>query len=240
MADDPQLSVPLTSPNDGNGVVLLIEDNAVILDMNTKVLEKDGYNVLTAETLAAAREVLSLESPDVIVLDIMLPDGDGVDFMPELRELTAAPVLFLTAKDKAEERLVGFSAGGVAYISKPYDIEEFRLRIRNFMSLMRAFEAPASVITLGSIKIDLVGHRALLNGVDMGLPPKEFAMLILFIQNFDTVLDTTFIYEKIWGHPMHDDTYSVKKAVSRLRLKLDESDFIITTHRGTGYCLCKE
>jgi len=116
-------------------VVLLLEDNAKILDINRRMLEKDGLVVLTAESIEQARERIKIIVPDVAVLDIMLPDGSGLDFLDELREVCDAPVLFLTAKAKKTDVLAGLSAGGNDYITKPYDIDEFRMRVLNFLSL---------------------------------------------------------------------------------------------------------
>ena len=222
------------------GVVLLVEDNVDILAANMQVLAHDGYTVLTATTLAGARELLKTSSPNVIVLDVMLPDGDGLEFMTELRGYSNAPVLFLTAKDKPEDRLSGLLAGGNDYIAKPYDIAEFRLRVGNFISLLRSAQNTTADLTLGSIKLDMVAQQAFMNGENMNLTPKEFALLHLLVKNKDTVLSVEYLYEKVWGQPMYGDTYSVKKAVSKLRAKLDGSKLAISTHRGSGYCLCRE
>lgn len=222
-----------------SGLVLLVEDNLSILDANSQILAHDGYTVLAASTLAGARELLKKTTPDVIVLDVMLPDGDGLDFMPELRRASSAPVLFLTAKDKAEERMAGLVAGGNDYITKPYDIREFRVRVKNFISLLRETQKSTSNITIGSLMLDTVAQIAFLNGENLWLSPKEFALLNLLAKNKNSVLSTEFLYERAWGQPMCGDTYSVKKAVSKLRAKLENSEFAISTHRGSGYCLCK-
>jgi len=104
---------PRLRVNEGsNGVVLLLEDNTKILDINRRILEKDGLLVLTAESIAQARERIKITIPDVAVLDIMLPDGSGLDFLDELREVCDAPVLFLSAKAKRADVLAGLKAGG--------------------------------------------------------------------------------------------------------------------------------
>jgi len=118
------------------GIVLLVEDNPKILDINRRMLEKDGYIVLTAKTIEEARERIKIVLPDVAVLDITLPDGNGLDFLSELREVSNAPVLFLTAKTERADVLAGLTAGGNDYITKPYDIDEFRARVMGFMRLM--------------------------------------------------------------------------------------------------------
>jgi DNA-binding response OmpR family regulator len=118
------------------GIVLLLEDNPKILDINRRMLEKEGLMVLAAKTVAEARERIKIAIPDAAVLDIMLPDGSGLDFLSELRNVCDAPALFLTAKTEREDVLAGLTAGGNDYISKPYDIDEFRARVMGFLRLV--------------------------------------------------------------------------------------------------------
>ncbi len=117
-------------------IVLLLEDNVQILDLNRRMLEEEGLMVLTAKTIAEARECLKIAVPDVAVLDIMLPDGSGIDFLAELRLVCDAPVLFLTAKTEQDDILKGLAVGGNDYITKPYDIDEFCMRVTGFLRLM--------------------------------------------------------------------------------------------------------
>jgi DNA-binding NarL/FixJ family response regulator len=144
------------------GIVLLLEDNEKILDINRRMLEKDGLVALTAQTIAQARERIKIAVPDVAVLDIMLPDGSGLDFLEELREVCDAPVLFLTAKAKRADVLAGLTAGGNDYITKPYDIDEFRMRVKNFLRLSRGKPRPItckrSAEAEGSVSIKLHRH----------------------------------------------------------------------------------
>jgi len=152
-----------------NGVVLLLEDNAKILDINRRILEKDGIVVLTAESIEQARERIKITVPDVAVLDIMLPDGSGLDFLDELREVCDAPVLFLTAKAKKADVLAGLKAGGNDYITKPYDIDEFRMRVINFLRLSdssktRHIPLPtASILTGKEFIVAMLASRGMLN-----------------------------------------------------------------------------
>jgi len=151
------------------GVVLLLEDNAKILDINRRMLEKDGLVVLTAETIAQARERLKIAVPDVAVLDIMLPDGSGLDFLDELREICDAPVLFLTAKAKRADVLAGLRAGGNDYITKPYDIDEFRMRVTNFIRLSGSAKSSRGVLpanpllTEKELVVAMLAARGLIN-----------------------------------------------------------------------------
>ena len=221
------------------GVILLVEDNINILHSNRRILEHGGLTVLTAETLREAREHLKTGTPDVVVLDIMLPDGDGLEFMRELRESCSAPVLFLTAKDSPDEKLAGLCAGGNDYITKPYDIKEFRQRVLNFLALVRMNNRPGANLSRGSIKLDVAAQRGFLNGQDMVLSPKEFALLYLFVEREGEALSAETLYEKVWQAPMNKDDRAVRFQVSQLRAKLDGSGYTIGNKRGEGYCFEK-
>jgi DNA-binding response OmpR family regulator len=123
-----------------NGIVLLLEDNQKILDINRKMLEDEGIMVLTATTIAMARSRVKCVIPDVVVLDIMLPDGSGLDFLAELRQTCDVPALFLTAKAERADIIAGLTAGGNDYITKPYDIDEFCARVTGFLRLTGAIK----------------------------------------------------------------------------------------------------
>ena len=216
-----------------NGVILLVEDNLKILDANRRIFEEYGYTILMAETLQQARKHLITTEPDVVVLDVMLPDGNGFDFLCELRETCAAPVLFLTAKDEREDKLRGLRAGGNDYITKPYDIDELRERVVNFHHFARRLPPR---LKLGELELDTAASMAFVFGKDLALSPKEFALLRLFVQKEGTILSAEYLYEKVWKAPLTNDTQAVRATVSRLRTKLTDSGYTITSLRNEGYC----
>jgi len=153
-----------------DGIVLLLEDNIKILDLNRRMLEKEGLMVLVAKTVAEARERIKLAIPDVAVLDIMLPDGSGLDFLSELRQTGGnVPVLFLTAKTERADVLAGLTAGGNDYISKPYDIDEFRARIMGFIRLVNsgktkpALSKSASLLSVSELSVALFAVKGMSN-----------------------------------------------------------------------------
>ena len=126
-----------------NGIILLVEDNPRILDINRRILENEGIMVLTARNIDEARKHISSTRPDITVLDIMLPDGSGIDFLSELQAAYDTPsnpvcALFLTAKTEHADILTGLSAGGYDYMTKPYDINEFRMRVLGFLRLVKS------------------------------------------------------------------------------------------------------
>ena len=222
------------------GIILLVDDYEPILEANQLALKEDGHTCIPAKSLAEARDMLKAVQPDVIVLDIIMPDGNGLDFLQEIRQISDAPVLFLTSKDSPEDQIAGLMAGGNDYITKPYDFAQFRSRVRNFVALRHKIRQAAENITVNELTLNLNLRQAFLSGEDMRLSPKEFALLHLFVTNEEKVLSTQFLYEKVWGQNMGDDSGAVKTAISRLRIKLDETDFSIVSQRGAGYSFYKD
>lgn len=221
-------------------VILLVEDNPDILWANHAVFTSMGYAVVTAKRLSEARKSLAETPPDAIVLDILLPDGNGLDFMREIREVTDAPVLMLTALTEKDDRLAGLRAGGDDYIAKPYDIDELAERVNAFLRREKMHrERPARELVKGPLRLDTASDRAYLGGMDLMLAPKEFLLLALLARSEDKILTSQYLYETVWKSPMLDDTQAVKKAVSRLRSKLADSGFTISVYRGEGYCFEK-
>ena len=220
---------------DTKAIILLVEDNIAILEANRRILSKAGYKIHAAKTLTEARNALREAPPDAIVLDILLPDGNGLDFIAEIRKMTTAPVLLLTSLTEKEERLEGLRAGGDDYITKPYDMEELRERVAAFLRRDAMLRRTEPSVTLGSLELNVVSSKAFLDDKDLLLTQKEFALLLLLVQNESAVMQANTIYEKVWNQPMLEDTNAIKIAVSRLRKKLEKTEFCIKNLRGEGY-----
>lgn len=219
-----------------SGVILLVEDDKNILRTNRRILEREGFTVLCAETLAGARKQFAAARPDVLVLDIMLPDGSGLDFCEEIRGGLTAPVLFLTALDEEDSVIQGLTAGGSDYITKPYKVEELTARIKAQLLLARRNRAAQEKsVVRGPLTLDLTAQRAYLRGRDMLLAQKEFALLLYLMKHENEGIERQALYETVWRQPMADDDSAVKNAVYRLRKKLEGSGFTITARRGEGY-----
>ena len=226
---------------DMTGIILLVEDYKKILDANKRVLEARGHTVLCAETLSQARELLQTQRPDLAVLDIMLPDGDGLSFFKEMREgqdapLGGVPVIFLTGKTEDTEILAGLEAGGNDYITKPYKIAEFCARVQTHLrwQLSKREEVP-QMITRGPLSINPVARRAYLNGEDLNLQPKPFGLLLLLVQNENRAFSATELYDAVWDLQMGKDSQALRSAIYEIRSQLDGSGFCISYNRGTGY-----
>lgn len=206
--------------------VLIIEDNENILEINSEALKMDGYEVLTAKTLELARAALASSLPDVIILDIMMPDGSGVDFCEEIRRKTAAPIIFLTCLSEKEDIIKGLAKGGDDYMTKPYHIEELIVRIESHLRRIHIdWENQPRVIRHGPLTLDITAECAYLEGEDILLKPKEFHLLTFFVKNASKEFTAEQLYKAIWGMASNDDTRTVKSHISQLRrkLKMDEA-----------------
>lgn len=218
--------------------VLLVEDNKQLNQINQRVLDRAGYRVLTALCLADARECMAIGIPDIILLDIMLPDGDGVAFCQEIRQQTAAPILFLTSVSGYEQTLAGLEAGGDDYLNKPFDLEMLLAKVGAFLrrdEIAKRVRQQPGRIERGSLKLELAGNRATVGDVDLLLTQKEFALLLYFVRHEGELLPSATIYEEVWRQPMVNNVATLKNTTSRLRKKLAGSGFYIVAERGAGY-----
>ena len=215
-----------------NATILLVEDNPHYLKINRELLSSKGYKVLEADTLAKGRKMFLLETPALIILDIMLPDGDGIMLCEELREGSDVPILFLSAKKADSDVIAGFEAGGDDYLPKPYSLNVLLMRIEAL--LRRTLQVPEALIK-GVLTLDPLAGQAFLCGVDLLLSQKEFSILLLFFQNEDKIISADHIFEKVWKAPLGEDKNTLQALISNLRKKIKKSGYGIITRRGQGY-----
>lgn len=221
-------------------VILMVEDNEHVRALNCSVLERADYRVLTAKSLAETRRILAGKPGiSLVVLDILLPDGNGLAFISELRQSTQAPVLLLSSRRDYEDIVNGLTGGADDYMTKPYRIEELLARI---VGLLRRREAmcPPAEVARGPLVMDTVAQRGFLFDRDMLLQPREYAILLFLIQNEGRGISAEQLYEAVWKLPAAGNAGAVRTAVSRLRRKLAGSGYTITSGRGSGYCFEKE
>jgi len=219
--------------------ILLVEDNVEIQLVNSNMLQRrGGYNVYLAMNLEEAREIVATTDLDIILLDIMLPDGSGLDFLKALKQDKNIPVLILSALGKIEDKIKGLEAGGNGYLSKPYDNHELLLTIE---SLLQLKEQMPNTITKGALTLRVNSNQAFVNGVDLRLSKDiEFSLLNIFVKYENKVLSPEFLYQEVWGQPMKGNDSAIRKALNRLRPKLEKSGYTITTEHGKGYRFEKE
>lgn len=218
--------------------LLCVEDDKTILKNNCEFFGKHGYRVLAVESLAGAREYLSKETPDAVLLDIMLPDGNGLDLLSDLRAAGSKfPIIMLTAWGEPKDVSKGYRLGASAYLSKPFDYGAVLAAVEG---LFHNAEQVPETIKKGSLTLNMTSMTALLNDEDILLSQKEFALLLLFVRNEGKTMSAEYLYEKIWNSTMNDDTQAVKSAISRLRKRLTGSGYTIFTQRYEGYIFERE
>jgi DNA-binding response OmpR family regulator len=222
-----------------NGVkILCVEDNKKVQAFNQFQFAELGFDVATAFTLAEARESLQRESPQLIILDINMPDGDGRDFLKELRAsdsvLAKLPVLMLTGYGKDSDVVAGFESGANDYLAKPYSFQVLLMRTKE---LLRRAEQTSDIVTRGGLTLDRAANRAEWDGTDMLLTPKEFQILLVLTQNEGVTLSVEQIYEKIWKTPIAGEKRAFRKQISNLRVKLEAGScgYVLNTVYSEGY-----
>jgi len=220
-----------------SGYLLLVEDEPLVQMNNKKILQRRGYLLKQAFSLAEARAIIAEDAPRAIVLDIMLPDGSGLDLLSELRQTSHVPVLLLTAMGTSQDIIRGLEAGGDDYLTKPYDLAVFLMRVE---ALLRRSSLVPDTLEMGALKLDPASGKAYIGGEDLILPQKEYALLQQFVQYPEKIISADNLYEKVWGQEMLDDDKSLKVAISKLRTKLAGSGYTITASRGEGYYLERE
>jgi DNA-binding response OmpR family regulator len=224
--------------------VLLVEDNKQLNDANRRYLELAGYEVETAFFVSEARKKLVTFEPDVILLDVMLPDGDGVEFCKEIYGKTDAMIIFLTAKAAEEDTVRGLNAGGHVYLTKPYSPKVMLSYVERAVRIKKTnSEKLPEYVTHGKLAMNLPSVIALWDGVDLLLSVKEFAILLLLVQNHGKVLSAQTLYETVWKAPLINDKNTLWRHISSLKQKLINlagNKVEIVSERGAGYMIWVE
>ncbi|MDR1080415.1 MAG: response regulator transcription factor [Deltaproteobacteria bacterium] len=201
--------------------ILLVEDDESVLAGNAAMLRRRSYFVIEAADAAGALSALSEGIvPDAAVIDILLPDGNGLDLIAEIRKTADVPVLLLTGLAAPENVVEGLSRGGDDYLTKPYDFSVFAARIE---ALLRRTRGVPGAVKAGALSFDMVAGRASLRGRELGLSPKEFAVLLMLARNGRRPVSAGSLYGAIWGGEFEYGSGAVKTVVSRLRRKLGDS-----------------
>ncbi|MDM4722526.1 response regulator transcription factor [Micromonospora sp. WMMA1363] len=221
--------------------ILVVDDQPNIVDMLTTVLEFHGFLVSTAATAAQARALVEAERPDLVVLDVLLPDGDGFELCRQLRaDGHRFGIVFLTARDARRDMVSGLTFGGDDYVTKPFAMDELLARIRAVLRRVGAAEpgSASPVLRHADLELDedtLMVHRA---GRPVPLSPTEFKLLRYLMSNAGRVLSRTQILEAVWSYDFRGESNVVDTYIGYLRRKLDPlGEPLIVTHRGFGYAL---
>ena len=215
-----------------SATVLLVEDNPHTMKINRTALTRHGYRVIEAKTLSCGRDLFDKEKPNLIILDIMLPDGNGLRLCEELRGDSNVPILFLTALGQDNNIVEGLKAGGDDYLPKSYGLEVLITRVE---ALLRRANIVPDTLTKGNLTIKILSNEVFINGEKQRLAQNEFSLLLLLAQNENRLFSAESLYEQVWGQPMANDTTALKNAIYRLRKALGSSGFTIAFERGIGY-----
>lgn len=218
--------------------ILFIDDEQPIRKLLGHILSTEGYAIFEADSVKAGLAAASLNSPDVILLDLGLPDGSGEDVLRKLREWTKAPIIILTANKADDEKVKLLDLGADDYLVKPFHAPELLARIRVALRHLKK-DSSNPVITLGDLTIDLSGHLVKVKGVEVKLTSKEYEFLKILAKNAGKIVTQTQILTEIWGPNNENNSHYLRVYVAQLRKKVEEplGQKIIVTESGIGYRL---
>ncbi|WP_410640327.1 response regulator transcription factor [Amycolatopsis sp. lyj-346] len=221
--------------------LLVVDDEATVRELLSAALRFAGFRVTSAATAGEAVAAAVAEPPDLVLLDVMLPDMDGFEVVRRLRERHSGhgapvPVLFLTARDRQSDKVTGLSLGADDYVTKPFDLAELIARIRAI--LRRTAGHPADVLTVGPLALDAEGHQVTRAGQVVRLSATEFRLLRYLMENAGRVVSKAQILDRVWRDDFGGDAGIVDTYISYLRRKIDtgEPKLLHTVH-GVGYVL---
>ena len=228
--------------------ILLVDDNPDILEMLKNILARRGFqNVRTASDCRSARLAFDEYAPQMVILDIMLPDGDGFSLMRDFRLACDSPVLFLSAKDEDNDRLLGLGLGADDYITKPFNPLEVVARVKTQLRRYRNYNMLAEKKPAGTEEYDIRGlcinrhtHKCFLYGKELSLTPTEFSILWYLCEHQGTVVPSEELFEAVWGEKYLHNNNTVMAHIGRLREKMNDSakkaKFIVNRW-GVGYII---
>ena len=216
--------------------VLVVEDEASIASFVAAYLKNAGFNVKTTASGNEALRLVESEKPDLVVLDLMLPDLDGVEVCKRIRQSSDLPVLMLTARDEDVDKIIGLEVGADDYLTKPFNPRELVARVKSILrrSVPERRELQTRQITHGKLEIDAGRREVQVDGEEVQLAPKEFDLLWELLDHRGLVLTRDQLLERVWGYTFAGDTRTVDVHVRQLRRKLGEASPIVTVW-GVGY-----
>jgi DNA-binding response OmpR family regulator len=216
--------------------VLVVEDEASIASFVAAYLKNAGFNVRTTASGNEALRLVESEKPELVVLDLMLPDLDGVEVCKRIRQNTDMPVLMLTARDEDVDKIIGLEVGADDYMTKPFNPRELVARVRAILrrSTAKGTDRESAVIRHGDLVVDAGRREAKVGEQEIQLAPKEFDLLWELLDHRGLVLTRDQLLERVWGYTFAGDTRTVDVHVRQLRRKLGDASPIVTVW-GVGY-----
>ena len=218
--------------------VLVIDDEAAILRFLKPALEANSYEMESAGTVAEGIKRTAAATPDIVLLDLGLPDGDGKDVIRRAREWSDVPIIVLSARDRETEKIEALDLGADDYVNKPFNIGELLARMRTALRHRMQRKAEIPVLRVGDLEVDAVRHRATRAGAELKLTPKEFELLSFLAKHAGRVVTHKQILAAVWGPAHTEDTQYLRVYIGQLRQKVEdhpEDPRFILTEPGIGY-----
>lgn len=227
-------------------LILVVEDDNSVKNLITTSLKAHDYRYLTAQNGASAILEASSHNPDIVLLDLGLPDMDGIDVIKKIRTWSNLPIIVVSARSEDSDKIEALDAGADDYLTKPFSIEELlaRLRVtqRRLSMMQKEASAETSVFTNGKLRVDYAAGCAYLGDEELHLTPIEYKLLCLLSRNVGKVLTHTFIMQSIWGSSWDNNIATLRVFMATLRKKIEknpDSPQYIQTHIGVGYRMMK-
>lgn len=220
--------------------ILCIDDEPAILRLLTVVLASDGHEVVTATSGREALAIVGRGEIDAVLLDLGLPDRDGLELIAAIRSLAPAPILVVSARSDVAEKVTALDLGACDYVTKPFDGDEVRARVRAALRSSSPADTTDGVLRYGPIRMNPERHEAEISGRPLALTPKEYAVLQALVEAGGRILTHAALLERVWGKAHRDDVEYLRVAVRALRLKIEvdpSRPAIIRNEPGVGYRL---
>jgi len=219
--------------------ILVVDDEPTLRETLVEALEDEGYRVVAAADGREAVKRFRADHPDLVLLDLMLPELSGIEVCRIIRAESGVPIIMLTARSSEVDKVVGLEIGADDYVTKPFSIRELSARVRAvFRRGEQVVTAPPSLLDVGSIQVDLAGHRVLRDGEPVPLKPKVFELLAFLVRNAGQVFTRDQLLERVWGYDYAGETRTVDVHVHWLRGAIEEdaaNPRFVQTVRGVGY-----
>lgn len=223
---------------------LIVEDDSKIRNFIKFSLKSQEYYCLEASTGKAALDIISTEPVTTIILDLGLPDMDGLEIIKQVRSFSDVPIIVVSARDQDIEKVEALDAGADDYLSKPFSIKELLARIRVVLRHTSALKNDGlAVYNLADLEIDLARHKVTLRGKEIHFTPMEFKVITLLLKNYGKVLTHNFILKEVWGSSIGNDVQSLRVFMANIRRKIEENPAeprYIITEVGVGYRFADE
>lgn len=219
-------------------IILSIEDDVAIVKFLKTYLMAQKFNFFPADTAAEGLRLLEKHHADVVLLDLGLPDMDGLELIKKIRSFSEVPIIVISARGREQDKAIALDSGANDYLTKPFGVVELSARIRVALRYAKLINNDISIIETGNLKIDLVNQQTFLDGEDLELPPKEFAILALLARNLGQVVTNQRLLQEVWGE--HAEKEYLRIYVHHLRRKLEKDPTqpkYLHTRTGVGYQL---